>query len=64
MLIYVELLLQRKLNGLLIRTGGVHRFVSVHSSRKGVLAGTFNIPLHTNSGCGKERRILIGPWGP
>ena len=21
-------------------------------------------PLHTNSGCGKERRILIGPWGP
>ena len=20
-------------------------------------------PLHTNSGCGKERRILIGPWG-
>ena len=19
-------------------------------------------PLHTNSGCGKERRILIGPW--
>ena len=21
-------------------------------------------PLHTNSGRGKERRILIGPWGP
>ena len=21
-------------------------------------------PLHTNSGCGKERRILIGPWRP
>ena len=21
-------------------------------------------PLHTNSGCGKERRILIGPWLP
>ena len=21
-------------------------------------------PLHTNNGCGKERRILIGPWGP
>ena len=19
-------------------------------------------PLHTNSGCGKEGRILIGPW--
>ena len=19
-------------------------------------------PLHTNSGCGKERRILTGPW--
>ena len=19
-------------------------------------------PLHTNSGCGKERRIFIGPW--
>ena len=19
-------------------------------------------PLHTNSGCGKERRIIIGPW--
>ena len=19
-------------------------------------------PLHTNGGCGKERRILIGPW--
>ena len=19
-------------------------------------------PLHTNSGCGKERRILFGPW--
>ena len=19
-------------------------------------------PLHTNSGCGKERRVLIGPW--
>ena len=19
-------------------------------------------PLHTNSGCGKERQILIGPW--
>ena len=19
-------------------------------------------PLHTNSGCGEERRILIGPW--
>ena len=21
-------------------------------------------PLHTNSGCGKERRILIVPWWP
>ncbi|CAN0212227.1 unnamed protein product, partial [Ascophyllum nodosum] len=21
-------------------------------------------PLHTNSGCGKERRILIGTWSP
>ena len=21
-------------------------------------------PLHTNSGCGKERRMLIGPWRP
>ena len=21
-------------------------------------------PLHTYSGCGKERRILIGPWCP
>ena len=21
-------------------------------------------PLHTISGCGQERRILIGPWGP
>ena len=21
-------------------------------------------PLHTNSGCGKERSILIGPWWP
>ena len=21
-------------------------------------------PLHNNSGCGKERRILIGPWWP
>ena len=21
-------------------------------------------PFHTDSGCGKERRILIGPWGP
>ena len=21
-------------------------------------------PLHTDSGCGKERRILIGPWWP
>ena len=21
-------------------------------------------PLHTNSGCGKERHILIGPWRP
>ena len=19
-------------------------------------------PFHTNSGCGKERRMLIGPW--
>ena len=19
-------------------------------------------PFHTNSGCGKERRILVGPW--
>ena len=21
-------------------------------------------PLYTNSGCGKERCILFGPWGP
>ena len=21
-------------------------------------------PLHTNSGCGKERRIIFGPWRP
>ena len=21
-------------------------------------------PLHTNTGCGKERRMLIGPWRP
>ena len=21
-------------------------------------------PLHTNSGCGKERRMLIGQWRP
>ena len=29
------------------------------------IPGTFNKegPLHTNSGCGKERRILIGPCG-
>ena len=27
-------------------------------------ADTFNMPLHTNSGYGKERRILIGPWRP
>ena len=25
-------------------------------------AGTSTCPLHTNSGCGKERRILTGPW--
>ena len=24
-----------------------------------VYAGTFNMPIHTNSGCGKERRILL-----
>ena len=30
--------------------------VSAHSP----LLGTYT--LHTNSGCGKERRILIGPW--
>ena len=29
-----------------------------------VLAGTFNIPLRTDSGYVKERRILIGPWWP
>ena len=29
-------------------------------------AGTFNMPTsyQYNSGCGKERRILIGPWSP
>ena len=26
------------------------------------LAVLSTCPLHTNSGCGKERRILIGPW--
>ena len=25
-------------------------------------AGTFIMPTYTNSGCGKERRISIGPW--
>ena len=24
----------------------------------------FTCPLHTNSGCGKERRILTSPWRP
>ena len=29
------------------------------------LAGILSTcPLHTNSGCGKERRILIGLWRP
>ena len=28
--------------------------------RVGTLLST--CPLYTNSGCGKERRILIGPW--
>ena len=27
-----------------------------------VLSVLSTCPLHTNSGCGKERRILIGPW--
>ena len=27
-------------------------------------AGISRCPLHTNSGCGKERRILIDPWWP
>ena len=27
-----------------------------------VLLGCGTYSLHTNSGCGKERRILIGPW--
>ena len=31
----------------------------VHSTIPLVLSAC---PLHTNSGCGKERRILIGPW--
>ena len=25
-------------------------------------AGTFSMPTSYHSGCGKERRILIGPW--
>ena len=31
-----------------------------HTSTPSVLS---TCPLHTNSGCGKERRILTGPWG-
>ena len=28
------------------------------------IAGTFNMPLHSNSGYGKERRIITGSWRP
>ena len=33
------------------------------SSNRDSVVSLFNIicPLHTNSGCGKERRIIIGP---
>ena len=41
--------------------------MSKRYGRNGIGSGTFTpvlstCPLHTNSGCGKERRILIGPW--
>ena len=32
---------------------------TTHYTHAGILS---TCPLHTNSGCGKERRILIGPW--
>ena len=42
---------------------GVERYIFAHSAcmydHTPVLS---TCPLHTNSGCGKERRILIDPW--
>ena len=36
--------------------------VITYSRVAGMILST--CPLHTNSGCGKERRILICPWRP
>ena len=31
---------------------------------RGCQSGTWSCPLHINSECEKERRILLGPWRP
>ena len=39
--------------------------IAIFSDRKIYIPPVLSTcPLHTNSGCGKERRILIGPWWP
>ena len=43
----------------LIDMGGLRLQRAIEIDRPPVLS---TCPLHTNSGCGKERRILIGPW--
>ena len=47
--------------GMLKRSRCVQVFLEKKATNK---CSTFfsTRPLHTNSGCGKERRILIGPW--
>ena len=43
----------------ILMTRVIHRLIEVTDNKMPVLS---TCPLHTNSGCGKERRTLIGPW--
>ena len=37
-------------------------FINTHTHTRTVPPVLSTGPIHTNSGRGKERRILIGPW--
>ena len=51
-------------NSAFIQTAVVYfrRAIANNASNRHIPPVPSTCPLHTNNGCGKERRILIGPW--
>ena len=49
---------------LIVHSGDCEKLGVTNNTGRCYIQVLSTCPLHTNSGCGKERRILSGPWWP